>query len=305
MAQGRKRVFREQLNPDFGYFYTVDKTLYRGKTRYQKIELVETPEFGTVLLLDNITQVVEKNEYQYHETMVHPALCAHPKPERALVVGGGDGGILREVLKYKTIQHIDFAELDADVVAFSRKYLSKMNKKSFDDPRVSVNIIDGRRWVEQHSGAYDIIIMDMTDPFGPSKYLYTREFYKAVKKALRSKDGMFVMHSESPVSRPVAFNCILRTLRSVFSSVQPLYTYIQMYATLWSVAVASDTDRVARISPAAADRRIARQQVGPLQVVNGATLAAMRVSYPYIDTVLKQRGRIITDAKPDFPDNFL
>jgi spermidine synthase len=304
-ALARKRIFREQLNAHFGYYYTIDKTLYSGKTKFQKIEMVHTPEFGNTLLLDGITQVVEKNEFQYHEPMVHPALCAHSKPEHALVIGGGDGGILREALKYRTIKHVDFAELDEDVVAFSRKYLSKMNQGSFDDPRVSVRITDGRKWVEQNPGKYDVVIMDMTDPFGPSRFLYTRQFFRAVKKSFRSPKSLFVMHTESPISRPVAFNCILKTLRSEFACVQPLYTYIQMYATLWSIGICSDASAISTMSPSAIDKRLARQGISGLHVINGSSLAAMRVAYPYIDDILKKKGRIITDARPDFPDNFL
>jgi spermidine synthase len=305
MASREKRVFREHLNPHFGYFYTVDKTLYSGKTRYQKIEMVQTPEFGTTLLLDDITQVVEKNEWQYHEPMVHPALCAHPKPERVLVVGGGDGGILREVCKHSTVKRVDFAELDEEVVAFSRTYLSKMNRKSFDDPRVSIHITDGRAWVEEHPGCYDAVIMDMTDPFGPSKYLYTKEFFRAVKRSLRSRDGLFVMHSESPISRPLAFNCIVRTLQSVFETVQPLYTYIQMYAVLWSISVASDARRISSATPALIDRRLTQRGVGPLHVITGKSVSAMRIAYPYVEEILRKRGRIITDKRPEFPDHFI
>ncbi len=302
MAEGdKRREFRELLNPDFGYYYTIDKTLYKGKTKFQNIEMVHSPEFGNTLLLDNITQVVEKNEYQYHEPMVHPSMCCHPKPRDVLVIGGGDGGILREVLKYPSVRHVDFAELDAEVVEFSRKYLTKMNKKSFDDNRVVINIVDGRKFVEEHTGAYDVVIMDMTDPFGPSKYLYTKEFFTAVKKALRGLEGIFTMHTESPISRPVVFNSIVKTLESVFANVEVLYTYIQMYAVLWSIGVCSDSDRVRRSSAAVVNRKLARSGIDNLQVFTGDTFAAMKTKYPYIDAILKKRARVITDKRPDFP----
>lgn len=301
----RKRVFKEPLNDHFGFYYTIDKTLYKGKTKFQKIEMVETPEFGTTLLLDNITQVVEKNEWQYHEPMVHPAMCSHPNPQNVLVIGGGDGGILREVLKYPVVKNVDFAELDSEVVDFSRKYLSKMNANSFDDPRVTVHITDGRKWVEEHPGSYDVVIMDMTDPFGPSKYLYTKEFYDAVKRSFRNSRGIFVMHSESPISRPVAFNCIIRTLGNVFNNVTPLFTYIQMYAVLWSICLSSDDPAISRKTAAATNKRLNSYGIKNLKIFTGEIFQVMRTPYPYIEEILKKRTGLITDKQPDFPDNFI
>ncbi|NJL70906.1 MAG: hypothetical protein HC888_04460, partial [Candidatus Competibacteraceae bacterium] len=110
----------------------------------KSIELIETEEFGNVLLLDKITQVVEKNDWQYHETMVHPAMLSHPDPRDVLVIGGGDGGILREVLRYKGVKAVDFVELDEEVVAFSKEYLPHINGGAFSDPRVRFRFRDGR-----------------------------------------------------------------------------------------------------------------------------------------------------------------
>ena len=164
----RRRLYQEALNPAFGYFYTIKKTLHKASTKYQKIELVDTDEFGKTLLIDDVTQVAEKNEFMYHEPMVHPALCCHPRPESVLVVGGGDGGVIREVLKYPMVKRVELAELDGGVVTFAKRYLCGIHGGSFDDRRVNVNITDGRKFVEDHPGEFDVVIMDMTDPFGPS-----------------------------------------------------------------------------------------------------------------------------------------
>jgi spermidine synthase len=296
----------ERLNPHLGFFYTVKKILYEGRTRFQRIQLVDTEEFGNVLLLDGITQVVEKNEFQYHEPMVHPALCAHANPRSVLVIGAGDGGILREVLKYKSIEEVYLAELDDEVVKFSRQYLTRVHQGSFDDPRVKIHIVDGRKFVQEAAGRFDVIIMDMTDPFGPSKYLYTKEFFMAVKRALRGPEGVFAMHSESPITRPAAVACIHKTLRSVFKNVTPMFLYIQMYAVLWSVAVASNKTDLARITPAVVDGRLKKRGVKGLHLYTGAAHQAMQVAYPYLQDVLSdKRARVITDAEPDFTDHFV
>lgn len=302
---GKPAVF-ERLNQYCGYFYTVKKRLYKGKTKFQKIELVDTEQFGRTLLLDGITQVGERTEFLYHEPMVHPALCSHPKPQNVLVVGAGDGGILREVLKYPTVERVELAELDGDVVEFSKKYLADMNGGSLTDPRVEVCIVDGRKHVEQNRGKYDVVIMDMTDPFGPSKMLYTKEFFKAVKRSLRGPEGLFVMHTESPITRPVAVDCIRRTLGSVFTNVRSVYLYIEMYATLWSIAVSSDSTDIARCKSGVIDRRLKKYGIEGLKVYTGATHEKMQVAFPFVDQLIDNaKGRIITDAKPDFPDHFV
>ena len=301
----KRQIYTEALNPHFGYFYTIKKTLKKAATKYQQLELIDTDEFGKVLLLDKITQVAEKKEFEYHEPMVHPALCSHPRPESVLIIGGGDGGIAREVLKYPTIKRVELAELDKGVIDFSRKHLSSVHGGAFDDERLHVNIADGRTYTEEHPGEFDVIIMDMTDPFGPSKMLYTREFFRKVKRALRTDNGIFVMHSESPVTRPQAFACIQKTLRSVFTNVTPLYLYIQMYAVLWSVVLSSEKMDISSISARAIDKKLARYGIQNLQVYSGATHGSMQVAFPYIRQIMTKPARIITDTKPDFPDDFL
>ena len=304
VAPGR-RVFSEALNPHFGYYYTVKKTVKKASTPFQRIELVETDEFGKVLILDDITQLGERNDYTYHEPMVHPALCSHPKPESVLVIGGGDGCLLREIIKYPTIKRIELAELDRDVILFAKKHLASIHQNAFDDPRLTINITDGRHFTQEHPGEFDVVIMDMTDPFGPSKMLYTSNFFRLVKRSLRNERGIFVMHSESPVSRPMAFACINRTLRSVFTNVNQLYLYIQMYGVLWSVAVASPAIDITRIAARSIDRQLVKYGIRNLQVYSGATHGAMQTPFPYIAALLEQPARIITDRRPDFPDDFI
>lgn len=295
----------EMLNPHFGFWYTVDQILHRGTTAFQKIELARSPEFGNVLLLDGIMQVAEKNDFQYHEPMVHPAMIAHPNPRKVLAIGAGDGGILREVLKYPCVTSVDFVELDKGVVDFSRKYLKKVHGGSFDDPRVHANYVDGRSFVEQHPASFDVVIMDLTDPFGPAAMLYTKEFFRLVKRSFRTGAGIFVMQSQSPISRPKAFGCINRTLNSVFGHVCPLYLYIQMYAVLWSITTASDRLDLNRTSDATIAARIKKYGLRDLMLYTPQTHRSMLTVYPYIADILRRKAPVITDARHEFPDNFL
>lgn len=297
-----RRIFTEYLNDSHGFFYTVDRSLYQGRTKYQKIELLATPEHGAVLLLDDITQVTERSDWQYHEPLVHYPLLAHPAPERVLIIGGGDGGALREVLKHP-VREVDFIELDEEVVEFSRVHLAAVHQGSFEDPRVNLRFSDGRAWVEEHPGRYDAVIMDMTDPFGPSRMLYTAEFYRLVLAALRDDRGVFSMHSESPVARPVAYRCIGRTLASVFPVVRHAYAFIKMYATFWSFAVAGGTTDIRLLTAPVVNERLGERGIRGLRVIDGDSWGALQTELPYLreipDTV-----PVITDAHPVFPDHF-
>jgi len=145
----------------------------------------------------------------------------------------------------------------------------------------------------------------MTDPFGPSTMLYTNEFYRIAKRAMRDDAGVYIMHSESPVVRPAAFACIQKTLSSVFKHVNPLYMYIQMYAVLWSITMASDRVDPSVIKPAAIDKKLAKLGIKGLKMYNGTTQSAMLTPYPYIQEILERPTRIITDENPEFPDDFL
>jgi spermidine synthase len=301
--QGSRLVVHEWLNPRFGFFYTARRRLYRGRSRFQRIDLLDADEFGATLLLDGVTQVATGNDFQYHEPMVHPALTCHPRPSEVLIIGGGDGGILREVLKHPGVRRVVVVELDQEVVAFSRKYLPGLSRGAFGDPRVQLRFMDGRVFVEENPASFDVVIMDMTDPSGPSRMLYTREFFGLVKRSFRNASGIFVMHGESPVSRPHAYACVQRTLRSTFRHVRPLYAYIQMYATLWSINLSSDGVDAGRFRAAALDRRLAARHIHGLKMYSGATHLAMLVPFPYIEMARRRMGRVITDRSPDFSDN--
>jgi spermidine synthase len=292
----------EWLNNNTGFFYTIKRRLQFGATKYQTLELVDTNEFGRVLILDGITQAAQKGECYYHEPMVHPAMCTHPCPRRVLVIGAGDGGIIREVLKYPCVKSVDLAELDEGVIAFSRKYLPSVHQGAFDDPRVRIHITDGREFVEKNPSSFDMVIMDMTDPFGPAKYLYTKDFFLLVKKSFTDRRGVFAMHTESPVARPRTFACIQSTLRSVFRHVRPLYSYIHMYATLWSITVSSDVSDMTAVSRARVDRKLLRYGIKDLRFYTGRIHESSQASWPVLEELLEKPARILTDRRPDIPD---
>jgi len=305
-GDGSVREIRERLNPGSGFFYRVSRTLAKRKTKYQEIELAESPEFGRVLLIDGITQLTERDERRYHEPMVHPALLAHPNPRMVLVIGGGDGGILREVLRHRTVELADFAELDEDVVAFARDHLINVHAGAFDDPRVHCFFGDGRAFVKASaSERYDVVIMDMTDPFGPSRFLYTKEFFQEVRASMRGGDAIFAMHGESPLARPAAYACIGKTLSTVFPTVRAACTYVPMYGTLWSFRYASVRSDPSALTRPEREARIDMRMDSPPRFASAEMWPALFAPDPALaEAETHPESRVITDESPDFPDAF-
>lgn len=206
--------FSEDQTPDMRLSLRVRKVLHHEKTPYQEIMVLDTPQFGRTLILDDIIQTSEFEEFTYHEMMAHVPLFAHPNPERVLVVGGGDGGVIREALKHPTVREAHLAEIDERVVALSRQYLPSISS-GLDDPRCKVFITDGIRHVAESPDTYDVIMVDSTDPIGPAVGLFSEEFYRSVHRALR-EGGLFVCQSESPFYNRDIIRNVQQTLRRVF-----------------------------------------------------------------------------------------
>ena len=291
-----QKLFQEKLNKHFGYFYTYKKILAEKKTPFQTLKLIETEEFGRVLLIDDITQVVEKNDYLYHEVMVHPAMCSHINPKEILVIGGGDGGCNYEILKHPTVTNLTHVELEKEVIEYCKKYLPFISKKAFEHPKTNIIIDDGHHFIKNTKNTYDIIIMDMIDPLGLAKNLYTLDFFKNIKKALKDSNSIFVMHAESPITRPILFNQILQTLSTVFNYVSPFYNYIQMYSTLWTIAVCSKKVNPKTISFKTIKNQIKKKKLKSLKVFNEESFFSMQVELPYIQDIRKQKVALIKQA---------
>ncbi|NLV47413.1 MAG: polyamine aminopropyltransferase [Clostridiaceae bacterium] len=188
--------FSEKHTPHVKLSIQVDRQLYSGESDYQRIDVFESHEFGRLLVLDGYLMLTEKDEFIYHEMLVHVPMAVHPMVKKVLVIGAGDGGIVRELTRYDTIEQIDMVEIDKEVVDVCRQFLPFTASK-FDDPRVQIHFQDGLKYVRHFEDAYDLIIVDSTDPFGPGEGLFTREFYGNCYKALHT-DGIMVNQHESP-----------------------------------------------------------------------------------------------------------
>ncbi len=188
--------FSEFHTPDVKHSIRVDRMLYSKQSDYQRIDIFDTPEFGKVLALDGNVMLTERDEFIYDEMITHVPMAVHPNAKRVLVIGAGDGGVVRELTRYDQIERIDLVELDPQVIEACRSYLPS-NACRMDDRRVHITFGNALKFIRRSENKYDIIIVDSTDPFGPSEGLFTKEFYGNCYNALR-EDGIMVNQQGSP-----------------------------------------------------------------------------------------------------------
>ncbi len=188
--------FTEAHTKNVRFSVKVDKQIYTTTSEFQRIDIFESAEFGRILALDGCFMLTEKDEFVYHEMITHVPMCVNPDIKKVLLVGGGDGGTARELLRYQTIEGIDLVEIDEEVVTACRKYLPQ-TAACLGDSRINIYFEDGLKYVRHCEGEYDLIIVDSTDPFGPGEGLFTKEFYGNCFKAL-TEDGIMVNQHESP-----------------------------------------------------------------------------------------------------------
>lgn len=188
--------YSEYHTPNVRFSIKVHAQLHNEESDYQRISVFDSPEFGRFLTLDGVLMLTERDEFIYHEMIVHVPMAVKPDAKRVMVIGGGDGGAARELCKYPDIERIDVVEIDARVVEVCKEYLPK-TACGFDDSRVKLHFNDGLRFVRALEEEYDLVIVDSTDPSGPGEVLFTKEFYGNCLKALR-RDGIMVNQHESP-----------------------------------------------------------------------------------------------------------
>lgn len=279
------RYLAERLTPDFGFYLRQAQLLAQKQSPWQHIEVFDNPLFGRVMRIDGCFMTSERDEFFYHEPMIHLPALAHPGPRSALVVGGGDGGAVEELLKYPTMERVVLAELDADVVDLARTWLGKIHKGALDDPRMELRLGDARGLIESGTERFDQIVLDLTDPFGPALDLYTVEFYQACQRTLLP-GGVLSLHMGSPIHLPGSMARIAASLQQAFPIVRPYLQYVPLYGTLWCMAMASDSTDPALLSSAEVDTRIAERGLQDLQLYNGATHQALLAQPNFVRELL-------------------
>ncbi|MBN2907269.1 MAG: polyamine aminopropyltransferase [Rhodobacteraceae bacterium] len=207
---------RESLHPDYAQSLRVDEMLYDSETTHQRLKVFQNGTFGRVLTLDDVVQTTEGDNFIYHEMLTHVPILAHGAARRVLIIGGGDGGMAREVLRHASVTHVTMVEIDAGVVDFSRQYLPMLSAGAFDDPRLTLVIDDGAAFIRTTQDRFDVIIVDSTDPIGPGEVLFTDTFYGHAKRAL-NPGGILVTQNGVPFLQGDELTNSMRAFKALFA----------------------------------------------------------------------------------------
>lgn len=265
------------------------EVLYNERSPYQHVKVLDTYAFGKTLTIDNMIMCTEKDEFHYHEMMTHPVMLAHGNVKNALVIGGGDGGVVREILKHPEVEKVTMVEIDEKVVEASRKFLPHI-AAAFDDPKLNLIIGDGIKFVaEAPAGTYDLIVVDSTDPYGPAEGLFSTEFYRNCHRILND-DGMLIVQGEAPRFNEKTFVEIHQTLKDIFGAnkADVMLFHVPTYPTgVWSGQIASK----GKVDPKKfdADKARAFSTEHGLRYYSPEIHAASFVLPPYVKEMLGQK----------------
>jgi len=233
--------FDETYGGKIRFGLRLKRSLYQGKSEFQTVDVVETEEFGRALALEDAWMTSERDEAHYHEMIVHPALTTAKKIARVLVIGGGDGGTIREVLRHPEVEHVTMVELDKLVTDVCKEHLTSFGVP-WNDPRLDLQFGDGIAYLNNYQGElYDVILIDGSDPVGPAEGLYASPFYASVRRCL-VPGGVVASQTESPIAMAEDFARIVKTLRTSFTRAEPYFVPIPLYPSgMWSFTYASDS----------------------------------------------------------------
>ncbi|PRX32734.1 spermidine synthase [Meinhardsimonia xiamenensis] len=221
--------FTEKLHRDFAQSLRIEKLHYDSKTEHQRLRVFQNPTFGRILTLDDVVQTTEGDNFIYHEMMSHVPILAHGAARRVLIIGGGDGGMAREVLRHASVEHVTMVEIDAGVIEFSKKYLPNLSQGAFDDPRLELVIADGAQFIRETEGGFDVIIVDSTDPIGPGEVLFTDTFYGHARRAL-APGGILVTQNGVPFLQGQELTNTMRAFKALFADWTCYIATIPTYA---------------------------------------------------------------------------
>ncbi len=276
----------ENVTNHAGAYFTANRLIERRTTTFQTIEVFETPDLGKLMRIDGCNMVSERDEFFYHENLIHPVATVHPNPKTALIIGGGDGGAAEEILKHPSLERVTLCELDAGVIEMAKRHFFGVHGGAFDHPKLSLVIGDGIEFIRDLREQVDLITLDLTDPVGEVKALYSQTFFAACKSRLAS-GGALTIHIGSPFAHPSRVSQSVANLRAQFRSVNVWFVHIPMYGATWGFASGSDALDLRDIGAAEIDKRLADRQIGARQFYNGDTHHAMLALPEYVRALLR------------------
>ena len=243
-------------------YHRIKRHVVSKKTKFQQVDFIDTHDLGLVVILDNKIQSTEVDEFVYHEALVHPSMITHPDPKNILIIGGGEGATLREVLKHPTVKRAVMVDIDKEFVNLCKKYLKKWHQGSFNDERVELIFSDAREYIKKTNFLFDIIISDISDPVeeGPAQKLFTKEFYSFIKSILKP-DGIFITHATAAfyTSNKSISTEIFKMFSDIFQLSDFYYEYIPSFSSLWAFTIGSLKYSPKKLSSATLDKRLRKR----------------------------------------------
>lgn len=299
MKEKDKYFIEEQYSESYSWRFVIDELLFKGKTKYQNVHCFINKFFGKVLFLDEKIQSAQLDEFIYHEALVQPVLLTHPDPVDVLVIGGGEGATIREVLRHSSVKRVTMVDIDEELVAICQKYMPEWSDGAFKDSRTELIFMDARELLENAERLYDVIISDLTEPLeeGPSVFLFTKEFYERINQHLK-ENGMFVLQAGSvdPFYYHFFTSCA-RTLETIFPVVRPYSTYVVSFGLPWGFVMASKKEDPLAAGESQILDRMNNRGVQRLRYYHPGLHRSLFSLPLYIEESLK-RARMLTDDKP-------
>ena len=284
-----------------GHMHAIRRTIVEAQTKFQHVEIMDTHAYGKVLVLDGRIQSSQAEDFIYHEALVHPGMLASERaPESALVIGGGEGATLREILRYPSIRRAVMVDIDDEVVGICKKHLPEMHQGAFEDTRSELRHEDARAYLEKTAEHFDFITIDLVEPLeeGPACLLVTKEFYTLVRDRLTPGGAMTLQAGMTKLGELDFFSSIHRTLREVFPVVAGYQTFMSCFGTPWGFITATKKVDPRRQDAAAVDRLVAERIKGSLAYWDGQTHQHAFHLPKHIRAAIDAQTRVVTDAHP-------
>lgn len=295
----RDRYFVELYTENLMRKIKIDELHFEGRTKYQKVSCFSNEFLGKTLFLDEKIQSAQIDEYVYHEVLVHPALLTHPSPKEVLVLGGGEGATIREVLRHPSIKNVTMVDIDKELIEICKNYLPEWSDGAFEDRRTELMIADAREFVGSTEKKFDIVISDLTEPVekSPSVYLFTKEFFEKIAGILKD-DGLFVLQAGSadPFYNQFFISCT-KTLEAVFTCVRPYWAFISSFGLPWGFVLASDKPEVLDVQNDQIAKRLKQRQIQNLKFYHPGLHSALFALPLYLEKANK-KAEILTNKKP-------
>jgi spermidine synthase len=302
-----RRWGAEQSDGNEMYLFAINQTVAKARTAFQDVEIVDTPSYGLMLILDGMVQSAEDDEATYHEALVHPGMIGHENPQDVLIIGGGEGATLREVLRYRSVRRVTMVDIDGELIELCKEHLDDWHQNSFDDPRAEVIIDDGRKFLETTDRTFDVVICDITDflDHGPAMKLYTREFYQLIADRLNPGGVLIVQALETSICDWEEHAMLVRTVGRAFPIVRSYTAFIPSFIYTWGFLVASPSVDAAALTKEEVDARLDCRIEGTLRSYDGVTHQGLFSLAKDLRALIASPGKVLEDANIDHWDEDL